>query len=502
MRAHTRLLTRAIEWNARGKNNSFVLRGEDLRSAEQWLAQAGAQKERQPTALQTEYIIASRKAAARRQRITLGAVTFGFVVAIVLAVVAFVAEAKAKEQTKRTSEAASRENVSLAQYSRESGKNGQALAHLAQALELNPENRQASDFTTAMLTQLSWYVPLTGSLRHNKGVFSAQFSPDGQRVVTASLDGTARRWDAASGKPLGEPMKHEAEVWSAQFSPDGQRVVTASADHTARLWDAASGQPIGEPMKHEAGVSSAQFSPDGQRMVTASKDATARLWDAASGKAIGEPMVHANEVFSAQFSPDGQRVVTASADRTARLWDAATMTDKDTRADILLLAELAKATGSVTLETVGQAENLKLLAPEQVIASREKIAAKFLGPPSKLTPLQRFMKWSVSDRRRRTISPFSEVTVSEWLENRIKEGTVEGLRAAMQVDSGNARVTANLGRRLADQAVKQNTNPDEARRARGEADFLTSRAQKLAPDNNEVKKLRDEVVTLLELKTN
>ena len=80
--AHTRLLTRAIEWNANSKNNSFVLRGDDLRSAERWLAEAGAEKERQPTALQTEYIIGSRKAAARRQRITLGAVTFGFVMAI------------------------------------------------------------------------------------------------------------------------------------------------------------------------------------------------------------------------------------------------------------------------------------------------------------------------------------------------------------------------------------------------------------------------------------
>src|SRR5947207_15153833 len=116
--AHTRLLTRAIEWNANGKNNSFVLRGDDLRSAEQWLAEAGAQKERQPTALQSEYIIASRKAAARRQRITLGSVTFGFVVAIVLAVVAFFAEARAKNQTKvavaatkRTSEIASRGSV-------------------------------------------------------------------------------------------------------------------------------------------------------------------------------------------------------------------------------------------------------------------------------------------------------------------------------------------------------------------------------------------------------
>ena len=49
-------------------------------------------------------------------------------------------------------------------------------------------------------------------------------------------------------------MKHEGMVNSAQFSPDGQRVVTASGDKTARLWDAASGKPIGEPMKHEDSV--------------------------------------------------------------------------------------------------------------------------------------------------------------------------------------------------------------------------------------------------------
>ena len=119
-----------------------------------------------------------------------------------------------------------------------------------------------------------------------------------------------------------------------------------------------------------------------------------------------------------------------------------------------------------------------------------------------MTPLQRFLKWSVSDRRTRTISPLSQVTVSEWLENRIKEGTVEGLRAALQVDPANGRITAHLGRRLADQALKQGIDPDEAQRARGEADFLTSRAVKLAPDNEEVKKLRDKVVKLLRVKAN
>src|SRR5437773_1177021 len=328
--AHTRLLTRAIEWNANGRNNSFVLRGDDLRSAEQWLAEAGAEKDRQPTALQTEYIIASRKAAARRQRITLGAVTFGFVIAVVLAVVAFFAEAKAKNQTqvavaatKRTSEIASRGNVSLARYSKESGKNAQALARLAQALRLNPENREASGLVAALLTQLSWHVPLTGSMWHKDVVYSAQFSPDGQRIVTASWDKTARLWDVASGTPIGQPMKHKSDVNSAQFSRDGQRIVTASSDKMARLWDAASGKPVGEPMKHENEVNSAQFSPDGQWVVTASSDKTARLWDAASGKPIGEPMKHENVVNSAQFSPDGQRVVTASEDKTARQWGAA-----------------------------------------------------------------------------------------------------------------------------------------------------------------------------------
>src|SRR5215471_1893233 len=104
VRAHTRLLTRAIEWNANGRNNSFVLRGEDLRSAERWLAEAGAQKERQPTALQTEYIIASRKGATRRQRIISGAVTVALIISILLTIVAFTQRQQAVAQTKLADE--------------------------------------------------------------------------------------------------------------------------------------------------------------------------------------------------------------------------------------------------------------------------------------------------------------------------------------------------------------------------------------------------------------
>jgi WD40 repeat protein/energy-coupling factor transporter ATP-binding protein EcfA2 len=156
-------------------------------------------------------------------------------------------------------------------------------------------------------------------------VVGAAFSPDGARIVTASIDKTVRIWDAVSGKPIGEPLRgHEGTVNRAAFSPDGARIVTASVDKTARIWDVATGQPIGEPLTgHEAQVSSAAFSPDGKRVVTASWDQTARIWDAATGKAIGEPLKgHVGIVYSAAFSPDGARIITASLDKTARIWDA------------------------------------------------------------------------------------------------------------------------------------------------------------------------------------
>jgi hypothetical protein len=88
VRAHTRLLVRAREWESKGRNNSFLLRGDDLKDAEQWLAE-GVSKRPQPTSLHSEYILESRKAASARQRTLLGAVSAGLVIAIVLALIAF-----------------------------------------------------------------------------------------------------------------------------------------------------------------------------------------------------------------------------------------------------------------------------------------------------------------------------------------------------------------------------------------------------------------------------
>jgi WD40 repeat protein len=104
-------------------------------------------------------------------------------------------------------------------------------------------------------------------------VNSAQFSPDGQRIVTASRDNTARVWEAKSGKLMTTLKGYEDSVYSAEFSPDGLRVVTTD-DKGASIWESQSGKLV----VMLQGQHSAQFSPQGQSIVTTSEDKTARVW--------------------------------------------------------------------------------------------------------------------------------------------------------------------------------------------------------------------------------
>ena len=203
---------------------------------------------------------------------------------------------------------------------------------------------------------------------HTDEVWSAVFSPDGTKVATASADGTARIWDATTGKEL-LTVKGSGIVWHAMFSPDGKLLATAGKDRTAHIWDATTGQKVLDLIGHTADVFHIEFSPDGSRLATISPDGTAKVWDALTGKELlslnqgddvepywvafrpdGSRIAVANTrgsnqgwvsiwnvvtgeliltlpdqnafVDSVAFSPDGSRILTTSDDQTIRIWNA------------------------------------------------------------------------------------------------------------------------------------------------------------------------------------
>ncbi len=143
------------------------------------------------------------------------------------------------------------------------------------------------------------------------------------RAITASEEGTARIWDAASGKALAVLEGHKDAVWNACFSPDGSRVLSTSEDGSAILWDTASGQQLFTLKGHTGPVFGAAFSPDGARAFTGSLDRTVRVWDTATGKELRVLLGHGGGVRDISVSGDGKYLVSVSEDGMARLWDLA-----------------------------------------------------------------------------------------------------------------------------------------------------------------------------------
>jgi WD40 repeat protein len=140
-------------------------------------------------------------------------------------------------------------------------------------------------------------------------------------------------WEAATARELLTLKGHKSEIWSVAFSPDNQRIVTGSADGTAKVWDAATGQELLTLRQpgHGGSVDSVAFSPDGERIVTGSGDPTfahgrvytAKVWDATTGQELLTLAMHGDRIRSVAFSPDGKRIVTGSYDDTATVWEAA-----------------------------------------------------------------------------------------------------------------------------------------------------------------------------------
>jgi hypothetical protein len=227
----------------------------------------------------------------------------------------------------------------------------------------------------------SWKLERTSN-GHRGRIVDAAFTPDGQRVLTASLDRTVGSWNVATGdEPTDAILKHGDSVLSLAVSPAGRFALTATADGEARLWriddaalqrldvggarpgavafstageavvvvderriltfeptaavfDASGSAPAlaGEELTlaaHAGAIWSAAFSLRDNQLVTIGGD-HALLWNAADGALLHTFSPH-GRIVSARYSADGKLLVTGGGDDSAKIWRLDSMNQTDSR---------------------------------------------------------------------------------------------------------------------------------------------------------------------------
>jgi WD40 repeat protein/serine/threonine protein kinase len=133
-------------------------------------------------------------------------------------------------------------------------------------------------------------------------------SPDGRRLVaisTANDQAPPMLLDLDHYQLVGQLQGHVGRVFTARFVGDGHEILTAGADGTARLWDAATGRPRRTLQGDSHFLVDATISPDGSLIVAGGSDGFLRFWDAASGRLLWLLQAHRSYVVGVHYERDG-----------------------------------------------------------------------------------------------------------------------------------------------------------------------------------------------------
>jgi WD40 repeat protein len=342
VKEHTRLLRRAIEWNQKKSDPSYLLRERSLKEAQQWLAQS---KERvpKPTQLHNDYIIHSieqRRKVGKRRTWVATALAAGFALLGLYAQwereIAEIAEIQALTDFSEVSLLKDQQLEALT-ASMLAAKKWQELktplmdlkalmASMLAAKKPQEPKTLVTEIENALRDAVYDIEEFNRLEEHEKEVYSVIFSPnpDNPLIASASADGTVKVWDK-KGK-LRQNLTHKKTVWRVSFSSNGKLIASASEEGTVKLWkgdEKGRNWNLQTTLHHSVPVRAVALPTSllcsEQVIASAGTDGHVRLWN-------GEGMLqkafkaHESQINALKFSPNCQTVASAGKDGAVKLW--------------------------------------------------------------------------------------------------------------------------------------------------------------------------------------
>lgn len=236
-------------------------------------------------------------------------------------------------------------------------------------------------------------------LRHSREINALAFSPDGQRLATASTDGTVKIWDLGNGHEILSYSGHKEKVRAMAWSNDGTFIASAGNEKAIRIWDPTNGKDkqiinaIGE------NVTSVALSKDGKHVFTGQINVPGNppnglfVHETATGKPVRDVRDFQNSIGTMTFSHEGNILAVGDGNGNVRLFQYPSFVENANQAAYWTQQDPSGATYHLcfspddkTLVRVGQL-NVKLYAtpqkdsPFQVGSPRVTIASTPGNPP-------------------------------------------------------------------------------------------------------------------------
>ena len=118
---------------------------------------------------------------------------------------------------------------------------------------------------------------------HTMSVFSLQFSPDGNYLLSGSRDAQVKIWDALSYDPIFNIPSHLFAVNCISFHPSLPFFATASMDKSIKIWG-ANDFKLNKAVSREKGFESHSSSVNkivwnGDQLISVSDDKRIIVWE-------------------------------------------------------------------------------------------------------------------------------------------------------------------------------------------------------------------------------